>query len=228
MKQFIGIFVLILGLGSAICVLWILQHKDRGNSEVVKIYKTTPYVPRSVRPVESSPSVTSVDVSTKDTTEDADAFETGDDAATQSTTDNFSDDEAAFLEMLLMLEEEPETEEEEDTVDTEDEVPELTGGEIERMVLEAYDLHDILAEYDVTVSPYDNQGTCPLCSTPETFEVMLNGNTGNYDYWGCAASYCIDNGVLKSNDLIDFVARMEGRKRGEAARYLAERRGILE
>ncbi len=231
MRRFIGISVLILSVGLTICVLWILQLKHGSNSEVVKIYKTTPYIPRSVRSVKSSPSTLSVDPSTNGTTENAEAFEANNDEHRQSTEDNFlSESEAAFWEMVSMDRNVPETAEVEDAADTgtEDEVPELTGGEIASMVLDAYDLRNILDEYGVTVSPYDNQGTCPFCSTPETFEVIRNGSTGNYDYWGCAASYCIDNGVLKPNDLIDFVRRIEGMERYEAARYLAERKGILE
>jgi len=231
MRRFIGVSLLIISVGLTICVLWILQLKHHSNSEVVKIYKTTPYIPRAARSVKSSPSTPSIDPSTNSTTENAEAFEANDDEHTQSTEDNFfSEDEDAFSGMLFTDGNVSETTGAEETADTgtEDEFPELTGGEIASMVLAAYDLHDILDEYGVTVSPYDNQGTCPFCSTPETFEVIYNGSTGNGDYWGCAASYCIDNGVLKPNDLIDFVGRIQGMERYEAARYLAERKGILE
>lgn len=231
MRRFIGISVLILSVGLTICILWILQLKHRSNSEVVTIYKTTPYIPRSVRPVKSLPLMPVVDHSTNGTTENAEAFKANDNEHTQSRKDSlFSEDEDAFWEMLSMDGNVLETTEPEEAADTgtEDEFPELTGGEIASMVLAAYDLRDILDEYGVTVSPYDNQGTCPFCSTPETFELIYNISTGNGDYWGCAASYCIDNGVLKPNDLIDFVGRIEGMERYEAARYLAERKGLLE
>ncbi len=49
-----------------------------------------------------------------------------------------------------------------------------------------------------------------------------------YGYWSCQASYCGDNGDIYPYTLIDLVSQREGIDDIEAARNLAERKGLIE
>ena len=215
MKKLVRVFILIIiCFGLVMGSLWVLQKTHR-KTEVIKIYKTTPYEPKSVTAEDLEQASTSVYVSPDAKTKHPNRLVTDDVEITPLT-----EDELSFLEDLMFLEWTS-------TLETEDEIEEnkklqLTYGEIENLVLEEYQLLDILFAYGVTFDPYNWEGTCPICGTPDQFQVMHNGNTGRPDYWSCLAPYCGDNGVAYyPYDIIDFVAQMEGMKRYEAARHLA-------
>lgn len=88
--------------------------------------------------------------------------------------------------------------------------------ELSRMVIETYDLKEVISSY---FDPTD--GYCPKCDQQD-FVIMRNAKNGRLEAWCCFNCY---NSVY---DVIDFVAWVEGIDETEVVRKLATEVGILE
>lgn len=207
MKRF---YVLLIGLfcGVLLGVLWVILN-PQGEPEAIKIYKYTPYTPE---PVDAS-EVGIHSVSTRDATVTKAVY-----------SDKYETDNTDVLEESR----ETEKAEQDSEIGEENKSFEFTDDEIADFVLVAYRLEDILSEYGVTFTRRNGNGICPFCAGHDQLKVYINGKTGDFGYWGCKSPYCFDNGVVRPNDLVDFVRKMEGLERPEAARYLFERAGLHE
>ncbi len=210
------IFILSLLCIGGLIGLWLAREKPP--PEVIKIYKAAPYGPKPVRTTQVEVTQPPV-VFTPSETQDRGAPQ--DEPLAEP--EFFPEEEAAFWEWLETLEaplaettyDETETEGEQEA-DTPTEIPYL---ELVEMVKEVYELEDVLNDYGVFVDEWGN-GYCPKCSSQD-FHLMKYVKTGKYEYWCCME--CKDGAY----NVVDFVAWMEGTSDTEAARYLAERAGLL-
>ena len=199
-----------------------LWSANRPPPEVIKIYKTVPYTPKSTRPmpVQSVQSPTSVPVAETERTAYSDETEkkevlSEDDAKLMPEADAFS----GWLEQLdTELSEAPLSEERGEVADT-DTVTEIPYSELSRRVREAYTMESVLNEYDVYVDEL-GKDVCPKCVT-YNFHIVRSQTGQDHDLWCCFE--CNPGG----GDVIDFVSWMEGIDVTIAARDLAERAGLL-
>ena len=94
--------------------------------------------------------------------------------------------------------------------------------ELSKLVIDAYELEEVLNDYGVYVAEGHGGGRCPFCAHPEDFQVMTNAKTGRRESWCCFTCSNL------SYNVIDFVSKMEGIDEFRAAALLAERAGLLE
>ncbi|MXV75969.1 hypothetical protein F4Z99_17055 [Candidatus Poribacteria bacterium] len=218
MKRISIVITLLFCIGGLIA-LW---NANRTPSEVITIYKTVPYTPKSIRPtpVQNVQSPTSVPVAETERTADPDEREKKevlleDDAKLMPEADAFSE----WLEQLdTELSEGPLSEERGEVAET-DTATEIPYSELSRMVREAYTMESILNEYDIYVDEL-GKDVCPKCVT-YNFHIARSQTGQDHDQWCCFE--CNPRG----GDVIDFVSWMEGIDVTIAARDLAERAGLL-
>ncbi len=187
--------------------------------EVIKIYTAVPYAPKmshtpaaeDVRSAYTAPSETAP----------LTAAGAGDDPIAGDSTS--PEEYSAFLDWLDALEGELSmatlTEEPEDVAAPEAETPtELPYWELRKMVKDAYDMESVLNEYGIYVDE-NNRAVCPKCTGYDFY--LLESRTSGHDEWCCLDC------EYPGGDVIEFVAWIEGVEETEAARYLAERAGLL-
>ncbi len=87
------------------------------------------------------------------------------------------------------------------------------------MVTAVYDMEEVLNEYGIYVNER-NRAHCPKCDGYD-FYLLENIRTGEANEWACMDC------AWPGGDVIGFVAWMEDVDGTEAARFLAERAGII-
>ena len=219
MKRISIVITLLFSIGGLIA-LW---NANRPPPEVITIYKTVPYSPKSTRPmpVQNVQSPTSVPVAETERT--AYSNETAKKEVLSEDDAKLMPEAGAFSEWLEQLDTElseaPLSEEREEVADA-DTVTEIPYSELSRRVREAYTMESVLNEYDIYVDEL-GKDVCPKCVT-YSFHIVRSQTGQDPDLWCCFE--CNPGG----GDVIDFVSWMEGIDVTIAARDLAERAGLLE
>lgn len=193
--------------------------------EVIKIYKAAHYEPQSTRarvPLNVHAPATER-VAKTEGTEYSDDFQT--DHVLSEFSAEFIPEEDEFGEWSTSLDPERSAEvfsgKREDIAEPEtDTTAEIPYSELVKRVKEAYELEDVLNDYGVFLDEWGN-GYCSKCTRMD-FQLMKSVKTGKYEFWCCMA--CKDGAY----NVVEFVAWREGWNDTEAARYLAQRAGLLE
>jgi len=221
-------YIFIVGLVCiGVCIgLWLLGSKPP--AKVVRIYKAIPYEPKPVGVSESAAGGTrlSPSLSDKVSSDTPQTEQTDESTETDLLTDPELSPEAeeeAFWEWLSTLESElpPEAdreaaEETDSELETEDSLAEIPYWKLSKMVIEAYDLKEVINSYfDV------DAGYCPKCDQQD-FQLIRNAKNSRLEYWCCLNCYNV------TSDVIGFVAWIEGIEVREAAKDLAVQAGLLE
>ena len=227
MGKFLVLFGCLLCI-SALLGIWV--GRRRSNSEVIKIYKATPYQPEQV----GTPQTERAEPFT-----DSTLSEEGNIDAVQmhraprpllSDEKGDSGTEKGFGESMADLARDSQTS---DVIDepVENEPAEAvtleegkTGAtipywELSKLVTDAYDLEEVLNDYGVYVDE-GGGGLCPFCGHQD-FQVMINAKTGRREFWCC---FTCDN---LAYNVIKFVSKMEGIDEFRAAAFLAKQAGLL-
>lgn len=219
MKRISIVITLIFCVGGLIA-LW---NENRTPPEVIKIYKTVPYTPKSTRatPVQNVQSPTSVPVADTETMEYPDEMQTTKvlsevDAALTHQGNALSAGAAPLSEDSTP----PLSEENEKVVAHEtDTATEIPYSELSRMVREAYSMESVLNEYGIYPDEL-GKDVCPKTGN-YSFHIVRSQTGQDVDLWCCFE--CEPTG----GDVIDFVSWMEGVDVTVAARDLAERAGLM-
>lgn len=223
---------LILFVGCLLCIgilLAMRAGRRTSDSEVIKIYKATPYSPKRVGTPQTERAETFTD-STLSEEGNSDASlpkpllsdENGDSEAEKGFGESIA--ELARDSQISELIDEPVENEPAEAMNLGEGMTEATipYRELSKLVIDAYELEEVLNDYGVYVAEGHGGGRCPFCAHPEDFQVMTNAKTGRRESWCCFTCSNL------SYNVIDFVSKMEGIDEVRAAALLAERAGLLE
>ena len=227
---------LILFVGCLLCIgilLAMRAGRRKSDSEVIKIYKATPYSPKRVGTPQTERAETLTD-STLSEEGNSDAGlmhrfpkpllsdENGDSEAEEGFGESIA--ELARDSQISELIDEPVENEPAESMNLGEGMTEATipYWELSKLVIDAYELEEVLNDYGVYVAEGHGGGRCPFCAHPEDFQVMTNAKTGRRESWCCFTCSNL------SYNVIDFVSKMEGIDEFRAAALLAERAGLLE
>ena len=230
MRKFLILFV-----GCLLCIsifLAMQAGRRKSDSEVIRIYKATPYQPKRVGTPQTERTETLTDATLSDDGVDAGLMhrspspllsdENGDSEAEKVSGESIAD-LARDSQISDLIDESVENEPAE-AMNLGEGMTEATipYSELSKLVIDAYELEEVLNDYGVYVDEGNGGGRCPFCAHPEDFQVMTNAKTGRRDSWCCFTCSNL------SYSVIDFVSKMEGIDEFRAAALLAERAGLLE
>ena len=228
MRKFLILFV-----GCLLCIsifLAMQAGRRKSDSEVIRIYKATPYSPKRVGTPQTERTETFTDSTlSEDGNSDAGLMhrpllsdENGDSEAEKGFGESIAD--LARDSQISDLIDEPVENEPAEAMNLGEGMTEATipYWELSKLVIDAYELEEVLNDYGVYVAEGHGGGRCPFCAHPEDFQVMTNAKTGRRDSWCCFTCSNLPYSV------IDFVSKMEGIDEFRAAALLAERAGLLE
>lgn len=231
MRKFLILFV-----GCLLCISILLAMqagRRKSDSEVIKIYKATPYQPKRVGTPQTERAETFTDSTlSEDGNSDAGLMhrssrplssdENGDSEAENVSGESIAD--LARDSQISELIDEPVENEPAEAMNPGEGMREATipYWELVKLVTDAYELEEVLNDYGVYVSEWNGGGRCPFCGHHEDFQVMTNAKTGRREYWCCFTCSNL------AYNVIEFVSKMEGIDEFRAATLLAKRAGLLE
>lgn len=228
MRKFLILFV-----GCLLCIgilLAMQAGRRKSDSEVIRIYKATPYQPKRVGTPQTERTETFTDSTlSEDGNSDAGLMhrpllsdENRDSEAEKGFGESIAD--LARDSQISDLIDEPVENEPAEAMNLGEGMTEATipYSELSKLVIDAYELEEVLNDYGVYVDEGNGGGRCPFCAHPEDFQVMTNAKTGRRESWCCFTCSNL------SYSVIDFVSKMEGIDEFRAAALLAERAGLLE